>query len=294
MNNSGNRRGGLPAPLKWIILAVVGLSLFAALFDVLFPKVGLPNPIALFSLSPWGIKHFFYWQFFTHFFLINPQGGLSILFLFNLFISCYMLYMIGLMIIGTRGVKDFLTLFLGGGIISGLAGYLLLSAFGTPGLIIGTSSALYALLTAWMMINPNAQVLVFFAIPLRIKWLISGLLAFNFLVDISNGNFLSCTQLTSSVLFSYLFCLLKWKMRGPYQFLNGFEEWLLRSFESRKRSHAFTNAKIYDFKTGEAILSDDEFVDECLSKIAQKGKKSLSFKERWKLRRISKRKQKQS
>ena len=290
MNSRFNRTGRLPAPLKWLILAVVGLSLFAALFDVLFPKVGLPNPIALFSLSPWGINHFFYWQFITHFLLVNPQGGLSLMFLVNLFFSCYMLYMIGLMIIGTRGVKDFLTLFIGGGLISGLAGYALLTSMGTPGLIIGTSSALYALLTSWMMVNPHAQVLVFFAIPVRIKWLITGLLAFNFLMDLSNGNFLSCTQLASSVAFSYVFCLLKWKIRGPYAALARFDDWLIRIFEPKKRSPAYTDAKIYDFKTGEAILTDDEFVDACLAKIAAKGKKSLSFKERWKLRQISKRK----
>ena len=62
----------------------------------------------------------------------------------------------------------------------------------------------------------------------------------------------------------------------------------------RKRidpSYVFAKAKIYDFKTGQAILNDEEFMDAMLSKISMYGQSSLSFRrEHFRLKRILKEK----
>lgn len=54
------------------------------------------------------------------------------------------------------------------------------------------------------------------------------------------------------------------------------------------------NAKIYDFKTGRIVLDDDSFMDACLAKIADTGRDSLSWREKFRMKRISKRKKKRS
>jgi len=282
----------LPA-IKWIILATVGLSLFGALFDIIFPRVGIPNPLHLFGLSVWGIKKLFLWQVVTHFFITPSYGGISFPFLFNLFFSLYMLYIVGSLIVSVKGVKDFLTLYIGSGVVSGLIALSALASAGVSAPIAGTTSALYGLLTAWMMLNPDAQILILFAFPLRVKWLITGILACNFLIDLSHGNFLSCLMLGGGVGFSYLYCVIKWRIHSPYRFMYSFEEWLL-NVTRREKKKVYADAKIYDFKTGDAILDDDSFVDACLKKISAEGKRALSLREKWRLRRISKRKKKQS
>jgi hypothetical protein len=50
------------------------------------------------------------------------------------------------------------------------------------------------------------------------------------------------------------------------------------------------DSKIFDFKTGKAILNDEAFMDACLKKISEYGREGLTFRERWRMRRISKRK----
>jgi membrane associated rhomboid family serine protease len=285
--------GGMLPAIKWIILTTVGLSLFGALFEVLFPRVGIPNPLQLFGLSVWGIKHLCLWQFVTHFFIAPSAGGITFGFLFNLFFSLYMLYMVGSLVANTKGAKDFLAIYLGSGIISGIIAFIMLSQAGVNAPIAGTTSALYGLMTAWMMLNPEAQILILFAFPLRVKWLIAGILGISFLIDLSHGNLLNCLMLAGGVTFSYLFCVMRWKIHSPYKFLQGFENWILSTSRKTKK-RVYVDAKIYDFKTGDAILDDESFVDACLKKISAEGRKSLSLREKWRLRRISKRTKKKS
>lgn len=287
------------SPLKYLILTTIGLSLFCALFDSLFPYLNIPRPQAFLSLSLWGIKNYFFWQFFTHFFISPVSQGVNISFILYIVFNMYFLWMVGSSVIAQRGPKHFLSLYLGGGILGGLVSALvLLSTYAmTP--IAGINPALYALLTAWMMLFPEMQILLFFTIPVKIKWLILGILGVNLAMDLSHGDLLHFLPYLSSVLFGYFYAVLGWRLRSPFSQLHPFENQLIRLRDKTTSSLSYSNyepqsrGKIYDFKTGNVILTEEEFVDACLSKIAKYGKNSLSFVERWKMRKISKRKKRQ-
>lgn len=289
--------------LKVIVLSTIVLSLFTAICDALFPHFfGIPGPQAWFSLSYWGLKHLFIWQPFTYFFISSVSGGLSIPFLLYLALNMYFLWTVGSSVIQMKGEKHFLWLYLGGGIFSGLIMATTLLTNYIPMQIAGSTPALYCILTAWMMLIPEVEVLIFFAIPVKVKWLIVGLLGMNFLVDISHGNFLNFLLFLSPVIFGYFYALLVWKIHSPFRFFFRLERFVIqqadkiqkRFYQSSKFDHSFAkNSKIYDFKTGKAILNDEDFVDACLSKIALQGKNSLTFFEKLRMKRISKKRKKQ-
>jgi membrane associated rhomboid family serine protease len=286
--------------LKYIILSTVALSLFSALFDALFPYWHLPKPQVLFSLSLWGVKHYFIWQFLTHFFIAPMTGGVSISFILYLVFNMYFLWMVGSSVIERQGVKHFLFTYLGGGIFSGIIAIIVL--FNTHSFmpIAGINPALYALLTAWMMLLPEVQILLFFAIPIKIKWLIVGILGINLFMDLSQGNLIHFALYLSSIGFGYFYALLAWQIHSPFKVFHAFEKVFINMGDKLKRSYSYSQnpsyskGKIYDFKTGKVLFRDEEFMDSCLSKIATQGKDSLTFLERWKMKRISKKKKRSS
>ena len=289
------------SPLKYLILITIGLSLFCNLFDSLFPYLNIPRPQVFLSLSLWGIKHCFFWQFLTHFFISPISQGVNISFILYIVFNMYFLWMVGSSVISQRGPKHFLALYLGGGILGGLvSAVILLSTYAlTP--IAGINPALYALLTAWMILFPEMQILLFFTIPVKIKWLILGILGVNLAMDLSHGDLLHFLPYLSSVLFGYFYAILGWRLHSPFSQLHSFENLLIRlrdkitiSSFSYPSYQPQSRGKIYDFKTGNLLLTEEEFMDACLSKIAKHGKNSLSLIERWKMKKISKRRKNQS
>ncbi len=291
-------------PVKFVVILTVILSLFATLCDAIFPQVlKIPSPQAWLSLSYWGLKHYFIWQVVTHFLITQVSGGFSIPQLLFLALNMYFVWVVGSSMVQMKGVKHFLSLYLGGGLFTGILISFVILSTKYLGFISGTTPALYALLTAWMILMPEIQVLVFFAIPMKVKWLITGILAMNFLVDISNGQFFNSLLLLIPVVYGYFYALIIWKTHSPYKIFYNFEKVVIRladKLETRLQKSQSTidpfsnSSKIYDFKTGRLILSDQEFMDACLEKISKHGRHSLSFIEKWRMRRISKRRKKQS
>lgn len=283
--------------LKSLVILHVGFSLFCALFDTWFPHWNLPSPQALFSLSLWGLEQGFLWQFFTYFFISPPSGGLTFPFILYLLFNMYFLWVVGASVLEKRGIKHFLLLYLGGGIISGLTTAAVLLKTGSFAPIAGIHPALYALLTAWMMLLPEVQILLFFTIPIKIKWLILGILGINLFVDLSQGNLVHFVLYLTAIGFGYFYALCVWQIHGPFPRIYPFERLFIglgrkleQLFSSTPAHSSGKGGKIYDFRTGKALVSDEEFLDACLSKVATQGTGSLTFLERWKMRRISKRK----
>jgi len=241
-------RAGARSPLKWVILLTVGLSLFAALFDVLFPKAGLPSPYHLFSLSHWGITHGFVWQLLSNFFLLPSVGGINFSFLISLLFTSYMIWVVGNAVTELKSVRGFMWLYIGGGVIASLIGCAVLLGGGYPHLLAGTTPALYALMMGWLMLCPDVQILLFFAIPVRVKWLIVGIIGIHLFVDLSHGLLLNSLMLFGAVSFAYLYCVISWKTNSPFLFLRKFENWLLRVLAPRRKKARYTDAKIYDIR----------------------------------------------
>ena len=98
------------------------------------------------------------------------------------------------------------------------------------------------------------------------------------------------------MLYGYLYSVLVWDSLSPFRRLHPLEKKMI--YLKRKWFHRFQKvvdievqpSKVYDFKTGKAIIQDDDFMDACLDKISKKGKSSLTMRERFRMWRISRKK----
>jgi hypothetical protein len=151
----------------------------------------------------------------------------------------------------------------------------------------GSSPALYAILIAWVFLNAEAQLLLFFAFPLKARWLLLSLIGANLLIDFSNSNWPSLFALSGSAIYAYLFTLIAWRTKSPFPFLHRFEEKVLRLLERSKKSPP---SKIYDIQSGKPVPDDDAFMDAMLTRISLHGENSLSREEKKRMQEISRRK----
>ena len=282
----------LPKVVKWILMVMGGLTLLSTLVPKFF---GIISPTQLFGLSTWGLKHGFIWQLLTFGFIYPPGTELGFGLLISLFFTLYILYFVGISLVATHGVKDFSKLFFGGMLVSGTMVALAQWLGHSPFVFCSTSTATFLLLTAWMMLDPERQILLFMTIPLKIKWLVAIFFGGQIVIEFANGDFISCVGHLTPCLFSWMFVLFKWDIKSPFPALHRLENFLYQFKSKMKHEYPdIVDAKVYDFQTGRAILDDESFMDVCLAKIAKYGKKSLSLAERFRMRRISKRRRRQS
>ncbi len=276
-----------------VTLIITFLSLFShTLFTQIFK---IPSLQQFFSLSLWGIHHFFIWQFISYLFVQPLVSGISFGLLLHIFFQLYLLFTIGSSIVAMKGKNHFLALYFGGGLFVGIISYLtqLLTGISIP--LAGSTASIYILLISWCFLCPDARLMLFMMIPMRAKWLVFGFIGVNLFLDFSNGNFFGFISSLSSLTFGYLYPLLAWEYLSPFPRLHSFEKRLIYfkkrlnySKYFRQSSSVLEEGKIYDFKTGKVLKDDDQFIDQCLEKISQYGKKSLTLFERFKLYRLSK------
>lgn len=287
-----------PKIVQSFVIAIIGCSLFAGLVDHLFPSLlsGL-GLTGIFALSLAGLKHFFIWQPLTYLFISPTQQGIHAGFLINLAFSMFVLWRMGSAICMTRGSKHFLGLFLGAGIFSALFAALPLWHTTIPHFYGGPTPAIFAMLVASMLLFPHMELMLFLTFPVKGKWLITIVLGSTLLIDLSNGLLIHFFINLGAMIFGYLYGILIWKAQSPFSALWSFEKFLHKatqrvgsSYRSTIDQYATSSSKIYDFRTGQRVIDDEEFLDACLTKISTEGKHSLTVRERFRLWRISKKK----
>ena len=172
---------------------------------------------------------------------------------------------------------------------------MLMFIFSSSYIFLGGSIIIYAITMAWLMLHSDAKILLFFAFPFKGKWLFLGLMGINLLSLLSNGAYIHFISYLSSAIFSYLISLILWRVHSPFGILKKMELSLmdfLHRFSGKSEGNMFKGSKIYDFKTGEPILDDDKFMDAMLMKISLYGEDTITKKERKRMEKISKKKQK--
>lgn len=287
-----------PPIIKWTIVITLALSLLTLISNALFTQVlGIPSPQYLFSLTTWGIHKVFLWQFLSYLF-IQPvtDGGISIAMILHVFFDIYLLWAIGSAIVQARGIRHFVGLYFGGALFLGVLAYLTLFLLGSDLPFAGAINSIYVILIAWTFLFPEAKLMLLLALPVRAKWLVFGLIGINLFLDFSNGKFFSFFVTTGALFYGYFYSILVWEILGPFPRLHPFERKII--YLKRMTRNKFHKAvdlnvhpsKVYDFKTGKAVVKDEEFMDACLEKISTQGEGSLTFREKWRLRRISKKK----
>jgi len=287
-----------PLIIKYLILitsiASVSIVLSEGLIHHLFGTSGLAE---FFALSWGGMSSLYLWQPFTYFFLYGAAEGTTITFfwLLGLAFNMYILWIMGSNIAERVTALSFSKMYLLSGVIAGFSALMMMLITGHYSLVYGPAPCIFATLLVWSMLNPDSDLLLFFVLPIKSRWLVAGLLIVIFLVNLSSGQFVDLALYTAGALTGYLYGLWIWNLKSPFVRLQVIDEWLLNLKSKTISSLPWTakcNGKVYDFQTGKLINKDDRFMDAMLDKISKQGKESLTWFERMKMNRIAKRKNK--
>lgn len=254
-----------PDPLKKLLLLTAGISIGSILLDIfLYYLFGFFGIQFYLSLS-WDTFHsLFLWQPFTYFFAPpSAFSEISINFLLSLAFQLYALWIMGAAIIENMDSRPFIRFYCLSAIISAFLTLLMMELTGHYTVFGGPAPPLLATLSLWSLLNPNAPLLLFFLIPVKIKWVASGILGAIFLVTLSQFDLTSMTFYLSGPCLGYLY---------------------FHYFYKKPK----TFGKIIDFSTGKEEVQDDAtFIDAMLEKISKKGENSLSPRERTRMKQIS-------
>ena len=293
MTYTRNRFGPTFTPkiIKILISIVGGVGIISALLY----SFGFVLPQLLLSLS---LPNFMIWQPLTYWMVQNSNTGISFSFLIGLIFNLYLIWIIGSSIINEIGVNRFLRFCSISTIGIGITALITIKLTGHTLLFAGPEPIIYGLLILWMMLNPELELLLLMTFPVKIKWLVTIFLGIIIVVDFAHGNWPYFIAYLTATGGAYLYCLLACKLQSPFIITHRFDSFfnnigiLLSKYRQKKREikeETYRKAKIYDFKTGKALLDDEQFMDAMLSKISQHGEKSLTIKEKLRMQKISKR-----
>jgi hypothetical protein len=120
-------------------------------------------------------------------------------------------------------------------------------------------------------------------------WIFAILVGVNLALDAISGLWIQFVADSSAALFAYLFCLISERVRSTISSFYPFERAVLRSLEQLQQNHRpkQKTGQVIDFKTGEVILSDEQFMDAMLHKISKSGEEKLSPAEKARMQKIS-------
>ena len=156
-------QSGIRLPATVILMIVIGAAFL--LQQINYVYFGLPLNEYL-GLSVEGIKRGYVWQFVTFQFL---HGGP-----FHLLCNLIGLWFLGRYLENRLGPRRMLTLYLASGVAGGLLQaalmFVLPAYFG--GLLFGASAGVCGLLAAFCLLEPEGQILLFFVLPVRARYLL--------------------------------------------------------------------------------------------------------------------------
>lgn len=289
--------GDTPTVIGWLIGITCVLSVLTALTNYLFTQLlGYVGPHEVLGLSTYGLKHYFLWQPVTYLFIQESLQGITFSFLISLLFSMYILWILGSTLAERIGTSRFLCLYLISGALAGLAAVWMMSLAEAPQAILaGPSASLLAIFVVWTMCNPNSELMLFFIIPIRTKWLLAGIVGAICLVSLSQLDVVSLTFYVAGIAFGYFYGLIALRLPGPFAITHRFDEAVTELVDklkpkSKNPQKKEGSSKIFDFSSGEPMQNDDAFVDAMLTKISKYGERSLSASERQRMEQISKRK----
>lgn len=233
-----------------------------------------------FALSNEGISHGFVWQYLTFQFL--HMG------LWHFAGNMLGLYFLGRVLETMINPRQFLTLYLCSGLVGGvfqtLLGLIFPTVFGIP--VVGASAGIFGLLAALATLEPDMEMLLFFLLPIRVKylaWFGAIVAAFYILVPADPG--IAHAAHLGGMLGGFAFIRFFIQHRWPMP------QWKIPSRRQPQRELAtkrvgkksFWNSTSTPIPPAED-LTPDEFlqkeVDPILDKISESGIQSLTARER--------------
>ena len=181
------------------IKILIGINAVLFLFDILLSL----DFSSKFGLSPRAVLPML-WQPVSYMFI---HGNI-----WHLAINMLILWMFGSELESIWGKNQFIKYYFITGVGSGLV-WLLFNLSNSHLILIGASGAIYGILLAYGLIFPNRTVLLYFVIPIKVKWfvLFIGLLALYSSWG-SNSNISHLTHL-SGMIIGYFYLKSNWKWK---------------------------------------------------------------------------------
>jgi membrane associated rhomboid family serine protease len=281
-----------PAVIKMLIVLTAAISLTASLIQSFFNQFNLfPGPQILLALNSWGVSQGYIWQFITYLFALpSPISFSSLLYLL---INLYVLWVIGTDLVEAKGKTAFLRFYFFIGAAAGAITLPFLQFAGLYASLAGPAAPLLAMLIAWMMRFPENELLLFFLVPIKVKWIVAGIISALLLVTLSEWNIPWFFFYLSAVLLGYLYAAGCWGWQTPFPWtakldraLGSMGEKIHRSLKKIRKA-APSSSKIVDIQTGKPVDEEEQFVEKMLAKISQYGESSLSWQEKKRLQQIS-------
>lgn len=294
-----------PRTLIYLLSCIAVISLCSALLDGIFVYyLEMHGPQYLLSLSWSGLRDGYLWQPLSYLFVLSSgNAGLSFSFFLELLFDLYIIWIMGTTLISRLGSAPFFRFYFFSGIATGLLTLLCMPLIHQYSELAGPSAPVYAIITVWTMLHPESELLLFFLVPVKAKWLFSGLLAIFLLTNLSHFTFIFAIFQLLSVLIAYLYATSVFGLKSPFSitdsidqfFIDRGEQWRSFRFFKKTTDQPYTppvdkEPKIYDFHSGSPILDDDAFMDNALEKILKFGENSLTWSERARMKKISEKK----
>ena len=172
----GGPLGYFRGNMSFLFLAIIWVVYL--LQQLTLAVFGVSAHNAIFVLHTESILH--PWTWVTSIFAHNPGGLMHIIF------NSIVLYFFGPIVERKVGSRAFFALFVGAGIIAGLAQVSIGLVTGPSG-VLGASGAILAVMGVLTVLNPNLRVLLFFFIPMPLWVLTVGFAAISVFVMIGAG-----------------------------------------------------------------------------------------------------------
>lgn len=256
------------------LLMAVNVAVF--LVQMIFNKI-IPNGMMeyIFGLSHDGfIGNFMLWQPFTYMFL---HGGWMHI-IFNLLGLWMFAGELELVWGRDKFIRYYLLSGIGAGFFIALMNYAVFNIYGSPYdkiVTIGASGAIYAILLAYAVLWPNREVLLYFLIPVKMKYLVLvfGLIEFfsTFSSNPGGGNISHIGHLGGIITGFLLIKIMRGSASKNNKKISFFE-----NFKKKKR--VSSKQKVIDKR-----IEAKKIIDELLGKIARNGMSSLTQDEKRKL-----------
>lgn len=234
-----------------------------------------------------GLRGFEFWRFisfqFLHADLMHLLFNMMGLYFFGVLVEQYLgskRYLAFYLLCGIMGACAYLLLNFAGWTVYSLTGrdlpVLLVNDPGTP--LVGASAGVFGVVIASAFLVPNARVLLFFVIPMKLSTLAYGLVAVAlFSVIFKTTNAGGEAAHIGGALAGY------WLIRRPH-LLHGFFDFLGRYDPTSRSGAAYRAGRL----KSQGVTADAD-IDRILAKIHEQGLQSLTAKEKKALREASKR-----
>ena len=155
-------------PFTKAVKIIIAVNAAIWLITVLLSKIGNGNFLFnTFALTPNAvISDFHAWQFFTYMWLHDTSGFAHILF------NSLFLWMFGGTLEQGWGTKGFLQFYIICGMGAGLVVLIMGLILNPNTMVVGASGAIYGLIAAWAIANPQQLIYLFGVFPIKAKYFI--------------------------------------------------------------------------------------------------------------------------